>query len=204
MGSGRSLPVIQSGGRQGVPPAFDRVGVVGLGGLGGAVAMAVRAAWPAALVIGVDRSDLVEQAIRSSAVDLGADDPFVLAEAGLVVLAAGRDEQERWLQALPDLLTGPAVITTTRADEGRPDASALPPHLSFVCGHACVAPAPAGVVPAGAERFAGARWLLSARDGDPASDRLAAFVRALGATPVFAPESDAAFLSILRPSAGPR
>ena len=51
----RILPVIQPGTGDGSPPLFDKVAIVGLGLIGGSIALAVRQHWPAALVIGVDR-----------------------------------------------------------------------------------------------------------------------------------------------------
>ena len=72
----------------GQPPIFQRVGIVGLGLIGGSIALAARQIWPAGLVIGVDRKDVLERAMVLHAIDVAADDPVVLAEADLVILAA--------------------------------------------------------------------------------------------------------------------
>src|SRR6266496_6749617 len=86
-----ALPVIQPGqpGRRDTqPPLFAKVGVVGLGLIGGSIALRARELWPASLVIAVDNKDVLETAMRLHAIDVAADDLIVLAEADLIVLAA--------------------------------------------------------------------------------------------------------------------
>src|SRR5205809_5837298 len=85
----KELPVIQPGQRgAGATPIFDKIGIVGLGLIGGSIAMAARERWPSSLVIAVDNKDVLETAMRLHAIDVAADDLIVLAEADLVVLAA--------------------------------------------------------------------------------------------------------------------
>src|SRR5438270_7533870 len=85
-----TLPVIQPGRRAagGAPPIFEKIGIVGLGLIGGSIALAARELWPTGLVIAVDHKDVLETAMRLHAIDVAADDLIVLAEADLVVLAA--------------------------------------------------------------------------------------------------------------------
>jgi len=85
------LPVIQPGRplpASGAPPIFEKIGIVGLGLIGGSIALAARQLWPKALVIGVDNKDVLETAMRLHAIDVAADDLIVLAEADIVILAA--------------------------------------------------------------------------------------------------------------------
>src|SRR3990172_11102221 len=83
------LPVIQPGRRaEGQEPIFEKIGIVGLGLIGGSIALAARELWPSSLVIAVDNKDVLETAMRLHAIDVAADDLVVLAEADLVVLAA--------------------------------------------------------------------------------------------------------------------
>ena len=83
------LPVIQPARRpEGQPPIFGKIGIVGLGLIGGSIALAARELWPSSLVIAVDNKDVLETAMRLHAIDVAADDLVVLAEADLVVLAA--------------------------------------------------------------------------------------------------------------------
>ena len=48
----RRLPVIQPGAMDGAPPLFDKIAIVGLGLIGGSIALAARQVWPKGLVIG--------------------------------------------------------------------------------------------------------------------------------------------------------
>src|SRR5215210_6901096 len=86
----KALPVIQPGAQRqpGQPPIFSKVGIIGLGLIGGSIALRARELWPGALVIAVDNKDVLEEAMRRHAIDVAADDLIVLAEVDLVVLAA--------------------------------------------------------------------------------------------------------------------
>src|SRR6188768_541802 len=103
------LPVIQPArGGGGKPPIFQRVGIVGLGLIGGSIALAARQIWPAGLVIGVDRKDVLERAMVLHAIDVAADDAVVLAEADLVILAAPIQQNLEILRELGENVTGAA------------------------------------------------------------------------------------------------
>src|SRR5258708_4104659 len=83
------LPVIQPGRvADAQAPIFARIGIVGLGLIGGSIALAARQIWPSSLVIGVDNKDVLETAMRLHAIDVAADDLIVLAEADVLILAA--------------------------------------------------------------------------------------------------------------------
>src|SRR3954471_18338122 len=85
----KELPVIQPGRRPATrTPIFEKVGIVGLGLIGGSIALKARELWPTALVIAGDHKDVLETAMRLHAIDVAADDLIVLAEADIVVLAA--------------------------------------------------------------------------------------------------------------------
>src|SRR2546421_12474028 len=133
------LPVIQPGElnkRPGQTPIFPKVGIVGLGLIGGSIALAAREIWPTSIVIGVDNKDVLETAMRLHAIDVAADDPYVLAEADLVILAAPVKQNIELLAELDDNVTQPAVVTdvgsTKRAivDAAR----RLPPKFTLVRG----------------------------------------------------------------------
>src|SRR5438128_2245601 len=56
------LPVIQPTRRTGgEPPIFQKIGIVGLGLIGGSIALAARELWPASLVIAVDNQDVLDR-----------------------------------------------------------------------------------------------------------------------------------------------
>src|SRR4029079_9434983 len=101
------LPVIQPGRRhEGQPPIFQKIGIIGLGLIGGSIALAAREIWPTSLVIAVDNKEVLETAIRLHAIDVAADDAVVLAEADLIILAAPVRQN--------------LMILETTAEQGRP------------------------------------------------------------------------------------
>src|SRR3954462_5077492 len=162
----RELPVIQPG-RPGpastAPPVFDKIGIVGLGLIGGSIALASRQLWPKALVIGVDNKDVLETAMRLHAIDVAADDPIVLAEADVVILAAPVKANIALLAELDENVRQPAVITDTGSTK-RDIASAagsLPPRFTFVGGHPLAGAAQGGLEHARPDLFQGRPWLLT-------------------------------------------
>src|SRR5215510_13321365 len=193
------LPVIQPGAlkKPAQPPVFQKVGIVGLGLIGGSIALAAREIWPASLVIGVDNKDVLETAMRLHAIDVAADDPVVLAEADLVILAAPVRQNIELLGMLDENVRQPAVVTdvgsTKRAvvDAAR----RLPPRFRFIGGHPLGGAARGGLEHARSDLFAGRPWLLTpaesqshrgnatADESGDAVEKLSSFIRALGAEP---------------------
>jgi prephenate dehydrogenase len=184
-----NLPVIQPGRTTaaGETPVFERIGIVGLGLIGGSIALAARQIWPSSLVIAVDNKDVLETAMRLHAIDVAADDLIVLAEADLVILAAPVRQNLLLLEELDEYVKRPAVVTDTGSTKRAivAAARALPSRLTFVGGHPLGGAAASGLVHARPELFRGRPWLLTpSGDGrTDALDRLGAFVRALGASP---------------------
>ena len=107
------LPVIQLGHREPQPVLFHKIGIVGLGLIGGSIALAARQLWPTALVIGVDNKDVLETAMRLHAIDVAADDLIVLAEADVVILAAPVKQNIALLSELDENVRQPAIVTDT-------------------------------------------------------------------------------------------
>src|SRR6266545_978939 len=131
------LPVIQPGRRDAQPPVFATVGIVGLGLIGGSIALRARELWPTSLVIGVDNKEVLETAMRLHAIDVAADDLIVLAEADVVILAAPVKQNIAILEALDENVRVPAVVTDTGSTKREIAAAArgLPPRFTFVGGH---------------------------------------------------------------------
>src|SRR5205809_7662030 len=132
------LPVIQPGRpREGQRPLFEKIGIVGLGLIGGSLALKARELWPGALVIGVDNKDVLETAMRLHAIDVAAEDLIVLAEADLVVLAAPVNASIDLVGALDDNVRTAAVVTDTGSTKRAicEAARSLPPRFTFVGGH---------------------------------------------------------------------
>src|SRR6516165_3851969 len=185
------LPVIQPGElkrRTTQPPIFQKVGVVGLGLIGGSIALAAREIWPTSLVIGVDNKDVLETAMRLHAIDVAADDPIVLAEADLVILAAPVQQNIELLGMLDENVRQASVITDVGSTKRvMVDAArALPPRFRFVGGHPLGGAARGGLENARSDLFAGRPWLLTPTgegDAGDAIEKLTSFIRALGAEP---------------------
>jgi prephenate dehydrogenase len=169
------------------PPLFGRIGIVGLGLVGGSIALAARRCWPRSLVIGVDRNDVLERAMVRHATDVAADDLGMLRECELVVLAAPVRDNARVLAELADHVPGHAVVTDVGSTKREivAAARALPARLSFVGGHPLAGAARSGIEHASPDIFAGRPWLLVPGEaGDAAAlERVAAFASALGAVP---------------------
>lgn len=175
------------GGRPAAPPIFERIGIVGLGLIGGSIGLAARRLWPSALVIAVDRKDVIEKAMRLGAMDVGADDPVVLAESDLVVLAAPVRQNAAMLAALGHHVTGAAVVTDTGSTKRSTVSAArgLPDRLTFVGGPPLGGAARSGIEHARPDLFSGQPWLFTPAAGTPpaAVERLSSFASALGAVP---------------------
>lgn len=183
----RQLPVIQPGPEVRRAPIFEKIGVVGLGLIGGSIAMAARQIWPGGLVVAVDNKDVLEKAMGLHAIDVAADDAVVLADVDLVVLAAPVRQNLELLHALPDYVRGAAVVTDTGSTKRRivEAAKALPARLTFVGGHPLGGAARAGIAHARADLFSGRPWLFTPDADVPATvlDKLFAFASSLGALP---------------------
>jgi prephenate dehydrogenase len=201
-----NLPVIQPDRfQQQAAPVFEKIGIVGLGLIGGSIALRSRQLWPSSLVIAVDNKDVLETAMRLHAIDVAADDLVVLAEADIVILAAPVKQNIALLDELDANLRTNAVITDTGSTKRAivDAAKRLPPRLTFIGGHPLGGGAMSGLEHARPDLFAGRPWLLTpAADGAGAAlERLLAFTRALGAVPrvvdVAAHDRILAFLSHL-------
>ena len=182
MAEGRlQIPVIQPGARgAGSPPVFEKVGIVGLGLIGGSIALKARELWPTSLVIAVDHKEVLETAMRLHAIDVAADDLIVLAECDVVILAAPVRQNLSILSELDAHVRTPAVVTDTGSTKREivAAAQALPPRFTFVGGHPLAGAARGGLEHARPDLFHGRPWLLTAR-----SEPLESFIRALGAEP---------------------
>jgi prephenate dehydrogenase len=185
----RELPVIQPGrtASPGAPVIFEKIGVVGLGLIGGSIALACREIWPRALVLGVDNKDVLETAMRLHAIDVATDDLVVLAEADVVILAAPVRQNIRILAELDENVRTPAIVTdvgSTKREIVRAAAD-LPRRFTFVGGHPMAGAARGGLEHARPDLFKERPWLFTpSGDGSgPALEKLMAFVTALGAAP---------------------
>ncbi len=182
------LPVIQPSRRkEGSTPIFPRIGIVGLGLIGGSIALAARELWPDSLVIAVDNKDVLETAMRLHAIDVAADDLVVLAEADLVILAAPVRQNIALLDELDEHVRQPAIVTDTGSTKRDivEAARRLPPRFTFIGGHPLGGAAASGLEHARTDLFKGRPWLFTPT-GDAhgaALEKLVEFATALGSTP---------------------
>ncbi len=100
----RTIPVTESSAAAG-PPPFERIGIVGLGAIGGAIGLALRAAWRSVLIVGVDRGHVLSDVQRAHAVDVSADDLGMLADVDLIVLATPLEATLVLLEGLAERLS---------------------------------------------------------------------------------------------------
>ena len=183
-----ALPVIQPGRvAEAREPVFARIGIVGLGLIGGSIALAARQIWPSSLVIGVDNKDVLETAMRLHAIDVAADDLIVLAEADVVILAAPVRQNLALVGELDEHVRQAAVVTDTGSTKRAIVEAArhLPPRFTFVGGHPLGGAAASGLDHARPDLFKGRPWLFTPA-GDAAGgalEKLMAFASALGAVP---------------------
>ena len=181
----RNLPVIQPGARLDTPPVFTKVAIVGLGLIGGSVALAAREIWPTSLVIGVDNKTVLERAMVRHAIDVAADDPVVMADADLVILAAPVCDNLDLLGDLGEHVRGTAVITDVSSTKREivDAARSLPRRLTFIGGHPLGGAPRGGIDHARPDLFRDRPWVLTptGNDSGKSLERLQQFVSALGA-----------------------
>ena len=164
------------------PP--QRIAIVGLGLIGGSIALAARDRWPAVRIAGVDAAGVVSEASRRGIIDEAVGDVASLQTADLVVLAAPipgiLDAIEAAAQGrLPGIVTD--VGSTKRQIMSRASAAGLP---RFVGGHPLAGAAQGGLGAARADLFRQKPWLLEASLAPAeAVDVVEHFVAELGAMP---------------------
>jgi prephenate dehydrogenase len=171
-------------------PVFERVGVVGLGLIGGSIALAVRQTWPETRIIGVDNRDVLDAAVRMHAIDVAARDLAALAEArpDVVVLAAPVRQNVALLSRLDAHLAPRSVVTDTGSTKRDIVAAAAAGggRFTFIGGHPMGGGAVGGLDHARADLFSGRPWIFTpppARGDEGALERLCSFAAALGANP---------------------
>ena len=168
-------------------PPFSNIAVVGLGLIGGSIALAVRERWPASRIIAVDTRSILAHALSTGAIERAVDNVAAIGDADLIVLAAPVRQNIDLLRQIAGVHKHPVVITDvggtkrTIVDAAR----TLPSTMTFVGGHPLGGAERGGFAFARPDLFAGRPWIFT--PGDPRSTeavaRLSQFVTGLGATP---------------------
>jgi prephenate dehydrogenase len=170
-------------------PPFSRIAVVGLGLIGGSIALGVKRRWPAVRVIAIDRVDVIETALAMRAVDAGGDRLGYAHDADLIVLAAPVLQNVATLRMLPAYVPGEPIVTDVGSTKRVMAEAArdLPPRLRFIGGHPLSGAAVSGLQAARPDLFDDRPWILTDSGQAPpaAVTRLAAFVTGLRAMPQY-------------------
>lgn len=166
---------------------FHRIAIVGCGLIGGSIALALRAAWPACRLTAIDRDAVVDAARRLGVADDGGNDLALADGADLIVLAAPVRQNISVLHDLVTRVRGTAVVSDVGSTKRAIVEAArdLPHRLRFVGGHPLAGAATGGIEAARADLFRGRPWILTpSPSGDPAdAERLASLASAVGALP---------------------
>jgi prephenate dehydrogenase len=169
-----------------------RVAIVGLGLIGGSLAMALKRARPQWSVVGCDRPEVLVEARRRAVVDETEADPVhAVRGAEIVVLASPVETIVEHISKLAPSMVRGTLVTDVGSTKRRimEAAETLPSEIHFVGGHPMAGKSSSGLRAAEAELFRGAPWALvprSAEEGSPSPEveALSSLVRAVGADPI--------------------
>lgn len=160
-------------------PPFRRIGIAGLGLIGGSIALATRQAWPTVRLVAAVRREhpQARQVVDEIVTDVGA-----LASCDLIIVAVPIDRVPACLSDLARTGTTALVTdvsSTKRQIMAAATAAGLP---SFVGGHPMAGGERPGLDCARADLFRGRPWILVQGTATPATDaQLERFAAGLGA-----------------------
>lgn len=163
---------------------FRRVGIIGLGLIGGSIAARLKVRAPQTAVLGVDAPEVLDRAIARGAVDERRLRVGDLSDADLIILATPVDAAIDLIES-GALDSHPALITDTGSTK-RQVVSAARRLARFIGGHPMAGGEHGGIEHADAALFDDRPWLFvsEAPDGADAT-ALARFATMLGAVPAF-------------------
>jgi prephenate dehydrogenase len=168
---------------------FDRLGIVGLGLIGGSVALAAKRRWPSIRITACDPAPVATEAVTQGVVEKMVESPAQLSDCELIVIATP-------VQMVPGVIAElskaqvPALVTDTSSTKRKVMAAASASGLLFVGGHPVAGSEAVGLAAARADLFDGKAWLLVSDTSHAPDDNrdlkeamLASFVVGLGARP---------------------
>jgi prephenate dehydrogenase len=169
-------------------PPFNRLAIVGLGLIGGSIALAVRERWSSILITAVDRPPVLAHASSSGAIDRAANTVADIGPVDVIILAAPVRQNVELLREAMAVRPEHAIVTDVggtkrdimRAAQGLPAGA-----TAFVGGHPIGGAERGGFGFARPDLFRGKPWIFTpCSTSNPAPiDRLFDFVRGLGARP---------------------
>ena len=167
-----------------------RIGIVGLGLIGGSLGMALRQVDRSLEIVGVARSpEGAAAAERRGAVDQASSDPAILNGADLVVIATPIDQIAPCLERMAGVLSSTTLVTDV-ASVKRPVlewAGRLIEPTRFLGGHPVAGKAESGLAAADPALFRDEPWIFTPspeQDLQPFAPWVE-LVRAIGARPIF-------------------
>jgi prephenate dehydrogenase len=167
---------------------FERVAVVGLGLLGGSVALAAKRRGVAGRVVGSTRREGArERALRAGAVDEIAPLEDVARGADLVVLATPLYAMADVLRRVAPGLDEGAIVTdvgSVKSPLGEMLPGLLPPNAVYVGSHPMAGSHERGMDHAREDLFERSTCIVTRAQNDDAVERVCAFWRGLGAVVV--------------------
>jgi prephenate dehydrogenase len=169
-------------------PPFETIAIVGLGLIGGSIALGVRERWPAVRVTAVDRPPVLAHAAGSGAIDRAAGSMADVGRPDLLVLAAPVRQNVQLLAQAAQILNSSTLVTDvggTKRDIVEAAQQLPQGHPAFVGGHPIGGAEHGGFGFARPDLFRGKPWIFTP-DRTTTSDaleRLSHFVRGLGARP---------------------
>jgi prephenate dehydrogenase len=177
-------------------PPFSRVAIVGIGLIGGSIALGLRERWPSVRIVGVDRQPVLAHALGAGAIERAAATVREIGDVDLMILAAPVRQNVALLGELADVgaasavgaaFRRPAMITDvggTKRDIVEA-AKSLPAGTTFIGGHPIGGAERGGFGFARPDLFRGRPWIFTPAP-TVASDhvqRLSRLVEGLGARP---------------------
>ena len=166
---------------------FRTLSIIGLGLIGGSIALAVRERWPAVRIAWIDRHSVVAHALGGGAIDRGGSDATAVGEADLVILAAPVRENVALLADVSQRLAATTVVTDVGGTKRDivDAARVLQMAAAFVGGHPIGGAERGGFGFARPDLFKGRPWIFTPGSATDAAalQRLFAFVGGIGARP---------------------
>jgi prephenate dehydrogenase len=171
-----------------VAQLFNRLAIIGVGLIGGSVALALKQAGQTGRIVGIGRNrDDLQEALRLGVVDEIADTSEAVRDADAVLLATPVGQFPAIMQAIAPHLHPQAVVTDAGSTKGDVIAAAqanLGAHLArFVPAHPIAGAEKSGVAAARAELFVGKNVVLTplAENSGADVDKVEALWRGCGA-----------------------
>lgn len=174
--------------------AMLNIAIIGLGLIGGSVALALRGAWPDVNIIAFDRDESqLDAALRTGTIDAGATSFTAIEGADIVMMAVPVAQTAAVLDALFPYLRGNAVLTDVGSTKKNVIAAArerMGARVSqFVPGHPIAGREYTGFAAAASELFEGKNVVLTpfAENSPGAVEQVRSLWRACGANVVEMP-----------------